>query len=105
MDTFVFCGFQRLGSAFDVALGRTGQRTDGRAFDLFGDLVDGLEVTIRCDGKSGLDHIDLQLSQGIRHAQLFIKRHRRTRGLFTVTQGGVENDDAIVVCTSHYIVS
>ncbi len=105
VDTLVLSRFQCLCRAFDVALGGTCQRTDGRSFDLLGDFMDGLEVAVRCDGKACFDDINLQFRQCVRHAQLFIKRHRCTRGLFPITQSGVENDDAIVVCTSHYLVS
>ena len=40
VDAFVFCRFQCFGGPFDVAFGRAGQRTDGRALDLFGDFID-----------------------------------------------------------------
>ena len=75
MNTLVFCGFKRLSSTFNIALGRTGQRTDGRAFDLFGDFIDRFEVAIRCDGKACLDDVDLQFRQSMGDPQLFINRH------------------------------
>ena len=105
MNTFVFRRFQCLRSTFNITLGCTGQRTDGRALDLLGDFIDGSEIAIRCDGKACFDDVNFQFRQSMCHTQFFIERHRRTRGLFPITQGGVKNDDAIVVCTSHCLVS
>ena len=105
MNTLVFGWLKRLSSAFNVTLGRTGQRTNRRAFDFLGDFIDRPEVAVRCDGKASFDNVNFQIRQRLGHTHFFIKRHRCTWGLFPITQGGVKNDNAIVVCTSHCLVS
>jgi len=80
----------------DVALVGARQRTDGRILDCFGNRADGIGIARAGGCEAGLDHIDAELFQLARDAQLFLPGHRRAGALLAVAQGGVENKQTVV---------
>jgi hypothetical protein len=53
-----------------------------------------LEVVVGGDGKAGFDDVDAQLRELLGEGDLLLDVHGEAGGLFAVSQGGVENDDA-----------
>ncbi len=84
------------GGAVDVVRVAAGQTADDRAFDLARDGLDALEIAGRRDRKAGLDHVDAEIFEGVRHLQLLGQVHAGAGGLFAVAQGRVEDDQAVV---------
>jgi excisionase family DNA binding protein len=74
---------------------------DRLADDLAGDGPDGFEIAGRGGRKTRFDDVDPELGERGRNAQLFVEGHAAARGLLAVSQRGVENHDAIVVCGVH----
>ena len=79
----------------DIAVGGARQTADHAALDQLGDLVDGVEIAVRRDRETGLDHVDAHGLQDLGDAELFVDGHRAARGLLAVAQGGVEDDDPL----------
>ena len=90
---------QRLGAAQDIGRIGAAEAGDDRAVldEFLGDRLHALEIAGGGDGEAGLEHIDAQLGQGFGHAQLLLEVHREAGRLLAVPQGGVEEDDAVVV--------
>ena len=86
-----------LGGALDVGRVRTREARDHRAVHLLGDPLYGLEVARRGDRESSLDHVDAEPRELLRDLQLLGGVERDARRLLAVSQGGVEDDDAIRV--------
>ena len=66
-------------------------------FGALGDLVDGEEVAFRGDREAGLDDVDAHLVEELRDLELFLMGHGGAGRLFAVAQGGVEDDDAVLL--------
>ena len=96
MDTSGVGPGECFGSAFDIGIDGAGQATDGAVLDMVGHGFDGGEITRTGDGEAGLDHVHFQPLEGLGDAQLFFARHGGAGALLTVTQSGVEDDDAII---------
>ena len=62
-----------------------------------GDLVDGGEVAFRGDRKAGLDDVDAHLVEQLGDFELLLVRHGGAGALLAVAQGGVEDDDAVLL--------
>ncbi|MCY1417364.1 hypothetical protein D9M71_328970 [compost metagenome] len=88
---------QCLGGAIDVGIHRAGQAAHGAVLDAVGDRLDRLEVTWAGNGEAGLDHVHPQPLQGLGDSQLLFLGHGSAGALLAVPQGGIENDDAILV--------
>ena len=93
MDARARRAAQRLPGAVDVLAGRAGKAGDSGIAQDTRDLAHGLEITVRGDGKAGLDHVDAQLFQHRGDAELLLQIHRAAGGLLPVAHGGVEDDD------------
>ena len=86
----------------DVGLVGAGEAADHRALDRARDLLHGLEVAGRGDREAGLDHVDPQPRQLLGDLHLLGGVQRDAGRLLAVSQGGVENVDAVGVrCGSH----
>jgi hypothetical protein len=55
-----------------------------RAFDLFGDCLDGSKIALADDWKSSLNHVYLQCAQLTGHSKLLAQVHGGTRALFAI---------------------
>ena len=86
---------ERLGRPVHVGAGRTRQARDDRPLDRLGDLDHALELLRRADGEAGLDDVHAEGVELLGDAYLLRSRHRRTRGLLAVPQGGVEHQDLL----------
>jgi len=84
--------FQCLACPVDILLQGTGQAADGALPDRPGHCLDRLEISRTGDGKTRLDHIHPHFLQSLGDADLLIAVHGGTGALFSVTQGGVEDD-------------
>src|SRR5438132_13838707 len=76
--------FQCLPRALDVRTASASQAGDDRTSN---DRSNGLhrrEITLRCDGKSSLNHVDAQAFELMRHAQLFRNIHASTGRLHPI---------------------
>ena len=87
----------RLPGAVDIALVATRQAADRRAGDFGGNGADRFEVADRRNGKSRLDHVDPQRSQGSRHLKLLDHVHARARRLLAVTQRRIKDSNPVRV--------
>ncbi len=87
----------RLGAAVDV-LGRgAGEPADHGILGALGDLMDGGEVALRGDRKAGLDDVDAHVVEQFGDLELLLVGHGGAGALLAVAQGGVENDDAVLL--------
>ena len=69
---------------------------DHGALDLAGDRLDGLEVARRGDREAGLDDVDAQPRELVGDLELLGRVQRDARRLLAVSQGGVEDENAVV---------
>ncbi len=81
----------------DVLESGAGESADDGVLGALGDLVDRGEVTIRGDRKAGLDDIDAHFVEQRRDFEFFLVRHGRAGALFAIAQGGVEDNDAVLL--------
>ena len=88
---------QSFRAGFDVASRRPGQPADHRPVftsDLLGDAVDSREITLAGEGEARFDDINTQSCQLLRDRQFFLKVETGSRRLFTIPEGGVEDQNA-----------
>ena len=83
--------FERFPGSIDVCVIATGQATNSSACHVPGDFLNGFEVSWRCDGKTGLNNINAQVDEGLRHFHFFVQIHTRSGRLLTVPQRGVKD--------------
>jgi hypothetical protein len=76
---------------------RTGQAGNHRILRAAGDLAHSLEIAFRGNRKTGLDDVDTHVIQHFGDLELLLEGHGCAGALFAVTQGGVENNDAVLV--------
>ena len=62
--------------------------------DLLGDAVDSREITLAGEGEARFDDINTQSCQLLRDRQFFLKVETGSRRLFTIPEGGVEDQNA-----------
>jgi hypothetical protein len=79
---------------FDVRELRAGEAADHRTLDIRGNCAYGFEIAVRRTRKPCLDHVDAELGECLRNAQLLRAAHRKSRCLLAIAQGGVEHADA-----------
>ena len=70
---------------------------DDRVLRALGDLVHRGEVALRGDRKAGLDDVDAHLVEQLGDFELLLVGHGGARALLAVAQGGVEDDDAVLL--------
>ncbi len=80
----------------DVADMNAGEAGDDRALDLAGDRLHGLEVARRGDREAGLDDVDAQPRELVGDLELLGRVQRDAGRLLAVSQGGVEDENAVV---------
>jgi hypothetical protein len=68
-----------------------------RVLGALGDLLDGVEIAFRCDREAGLDDVDAHDIEQLGDLELLLMGHGGAGRLLAVPQGGVENDDAILL--------
>ncbi len=83
-----------LGGALHVPGVGAGERRDDGPRHLAGDPADRLGVLRRARGEARLDHVDAELGELVRHAQLLAGGHAGARRLLAVPEGRVEDRDA-----------
>ena len=74
-----------------------GEPADDGVLGALGDLVDGGEIAVGGDRKSGLDDVDAHVVEQFGDFELFLMRHGGAGALLAVAQGGVENDDTVLL--------
>ncbi len=62
-----------------------------------GDLVDGGEITLGRDRETGLDDVDAHVVEQLGDFELLLVGHGGAGALLAVAQGGVEDDDAVLL--------
>ena len=87
--------FDRSPYGVDVFLHRTRQRGDSRSTDFAGDAAARFEVAGRGDREACLDHIDSQLFQLARDAQLGVGIQVKAGRLLAVAQRRVEDEYSV----------
>ena len=96
-----------LGAAVDVLGAGAREAADHGILRALGDLVHGGEVAFRGDREAGLDDVDAHVVEELGDLELLLVRHGRAGALLAVAQGGVEDDDAVLLglCLgSHWII-
>ena len=97
VDAAALGGLDRLGATVDVLERGARQSANDRVLRALGDLIHRGEVALRCDRKTGLDDVDAHLVEQLGDFELFLVGHGGARTLFAVAQGGVEDDDAVLL--------
>ena len=93
-----------LGAAVDVLRRRAGEPAHHRILRALGDLVHRGEIAFRSDRETGLDDVDAHVVEQAGDFQLLVMGHGGAGALLAVAQGGVEDDDAVLVglcCRGH----
>ena len=91
------CVAHRFAGTGDVAGNGARQTCDHRVLGALCDLRDRLEIADRSDREAGLDDIDAHLVEHLGDFELLLEGHGRAGALLAVAQGGVENNDAVLV--------
>ena len=97
MDAAALGRLDRLAGAVDVLLPGAREAADDGVLGALGDLVDGREVALRRDRKAGLDDVDAHVVEQFGDFELLLVRHGGAGRLLAVAQGGVEDDDAVLL--------
>ena len=97
MDARALRRLDGFAGAVDVVKAGAGEAADHRVLGTLGDLVDGGKIAFRGDRKTGLDDVDAHLVEELGDFELLLVGHRRARALLAVAQGGVEDDDAVLL--------
>ena len=97
MDAPALGRLDRLGAAVDVLEGGARQPADHRILRALGDLVHGGEVALRGDREAGLDDVDAHVVEQFGNLELLLMGHGGAGALLAVAQGGVENDDTVLI--------
>jgi len=84
------------GCDFDIFLDGAAETADGGVFDDLSYFFDRMKITGAGDGEAGLDDIHSQSLQLNGQADFFFGIELTARNLFTVAEGGVENEDFFV---------
>ena len=97
VDAAALGRLDRLAAAVDVLLAGAREASDHRILGALGDLVDGHEVAVRGDRETGLDDVDAHLVEQLGDLELLLMGHGGAGALLAVAQGGVKDDDAVLV--------
>ena len=97
VNALLLGGLYRLGAAVDVLEGSTREPADDRVSAALGNLAHGGEVAFRGDGKARLDDVDAHLIEQLGDFELLFMGHGGARALLAVAQGGIEDDDAVLL--------
>jgi hypothetical protein len=97
------CWLQGFGSAGDIAVVSSSERTDGGIFDNFGDSLYAFKIAVAGSCKTSFNHIDLEALELTSNTELFVTRHGRARALLAIAQGGVKNDELIAWATDGHL--
>ena len=84
-------------AAVDIGEARARQAADHRIVRAPRDLGHGFEIAVGCGRKARLDDVDAHLVEQFGDFQLLVEGHGRAGALLAVAQGGVEDDDAVLV--------
>lgn len=57
-----------------------------------------MQIVRRSSGETDFHDGDAELSKRVGNVNLLVGGHGGTRGLLTITEGGIENSDMIVLC-------
>ena len=95
VDAGLLRGFDRARGGLDIFALAPGERGDARAADLAGDLADGFRVTGGGDREAGLEDVDAEIGELVRHAELLVVVHGAAGRLLAIAERGVEEDDVI----------
>ena len=97
MDAPALGRLDRLAGAVDVLLAGAREAADHGVLGALGDLVDGGEIALRGDREAGLDDVDAHVVEHLGDFELLLVRHGGAGRLLAVAQGGVEDDDAVLL--------
>src|SRR5262249_43148159 len=84
-----------------VCLVGASQAADDRALDPARDRLDRFEIAGRGDREAGLDHVDAEPGELMRDLDLLGSVERDPGRLLAVSQGRIEDVDAVCVCWCH----
>ena len=101
MDAATTTKLHRFSAAIDIFGVRARQAGDHRILGAPGDLADRLKIAFGSDGKASLDDIHAHVVEHFGNFELLLEAHGGAGALFAVAQGGVENNDAVLVGLVH----
>ena len=84
-------------AAVDVLLAGAREARDDGALGALGDLLHGGEIAVRGDRETGLDDVHAHIVEQLGDFELLVEGHGGAGTLLAVAQGGVEDDDAVLV--------
>ena len=88
---------QGFGSSIDIRIHCPGQTAHGAVLDGLGNTLYRFEVAGASNREAGFNHVHPQFFQCLGDPQLLFPGHGCTRALLAIAQGGIENDDAILI--------
>ena len=97
MDAAALGGLDRLAGAVDILLAGAREARDDGALGAARDFLHGGEIAVRRDGETGLDDVDAHFVEQLGDFELLVEGHGGAGALLAVAQGGVEDDDAVLV--------
>ena len=97
MDAAALGGLDRFAGAVDVLLAGAREAGDDGALGTARDFLHGGEIAVRRNGETGLDDVDAHFVEQLGHLELLVEGHGGAGALLAVAQGGVEDDDAVLV--------
>ena len=91
----MFSDFQCFATGINIFWYTTREPTRNRSFQRLRNRANAFKVAFTRDGEAGLNHVNAQLFKG--HLQFLAHRETLWKSLFTIAQGGVENNNALIV--------
>src|SRR5688572_33442312 len=79
----------------DVVAIATRETAYGGTVHLARNGIHAFPITAGCCGETRFDDVDPELGKGARDTKLFALSHAAARGLLTIAQGGVEDQQSI----------
>src|SRR5262249_12228845 len=96
-DTAALGWPDRLAATVDILLAGAGETAHHGPLGAPGDLVDSVEIALGRDREPGLDDVDAHVVEEFGDLELFLVGHGGARRLLAVAQGGVEDDNAVLL--------
>src|ERR1700719_4891188 len=87
----------RLAATVDILLAGAGKAAHDGALGALCYFVDGKEIALGRDREAGLDDVDTHVVEKLGDLKLLLVGHGGARRLLAVAQGGVEDDDAVLL--------
>ena len=96
--------FNRFTRTAHVILAGARQWANGWVFDDFGDFRNSLKIAWAGGGKACFNHVYTQFFKLARNTDFFFFGHGCARALFAIAQGGIKNNNLVLLIVHDFIV-